>query len=62
MSLKYNLDSDYGFASEIVSVTTFLYHLNTYKHTSLQLLTQTCINIRTNAHKICTDTQNKLIK
>ena len=36
--------------------------LITYKHTSLQLLTQTCINIRTNAHKICTDTQNKLIK
>ena len=59
MKLKYNLDSDYGFASEIVSVTTFLHH---YLHTSLQLLTQTCINIRTNAHKICTDTQNKLIK
>ena len=26
MSLKYNLGSDYGLASEIVSVTTFLYH------------------------------------
>ena len=26
MSLKYNLDSDYGFASENVSVTTFLHH------------------------------------
>ena len=25
MKLKYNLDSDYGFASEIVSVTTFLH-------------------------------------
>ena len=26
MSLKFNLDCDYGFASEIVSVTTFLHH------------------------------------
>ena len=26
MSLKYNLDSDYDFPSEIVSVTTFLHH------------------------------------